>query len=176
VLALSEAVFFSISTDLCLQLLLDRLLRRTGRALHITHHLLQRLLRRPAVAAVIDKDSRYLHRSHDEEAEVNGGQTAVIGLANKSQVWYQSRRTSEEGRSTYNIFAGRITKHHLVQILPVAINARFCVNDNFSAGLRKSLAPANTTPHFITGALDHLVSSFLHSCSYRYQPTRNAQS
>ena len=56
-------------------------------------------------------------------------------------------------RFTYNIFAGRITKHHLVQILPVAIKARFCVNDNFSAGLKKSLAPAKTTPHFITGAL-----------------------
>jgi len=55
--------------------------------------------------------------------------------------------------TTYNTFFGLITKHHLVQIAPVAIKATFCVIESFSAGRRKSLAPASTTPHFITGAL-----------------------
>lgn len=44
-------------------------------------------------------------------------------------------------------------KHHLVQMDPVAIRAKFCVKDNFSGGRRKSVAPARTTPHFMTGAL-----------------------
>jgi len=50
------------------------------------------------------------------------------------------------------MFLGRITKHHLVQIDPVAMSAAFCVRESFSAGRRKSEAPARTTPHFMTGA------------------------
>lgn len=46
-----------------------------------------------------------------------------------------------------------MTKHHLVQIDPVAIKAAFCVKESFSAGRKKSAAPARTTPHFMTGAL-----------------------
>ena len=46
-----------------------------------------------------------------------------------------------------------MTKHHLVQIDPVAIKATFWVKESFSAGRRKSDAPAMTTPHFMTGAL-----------------------
>lgn len=61
----------------------------------------------------------------------------------------------EDSDNTYNIFWGLITKHHLVQIEPVAIKARFWVSDSFSAGLKKSPTPARTTPHFITGALHH---------------------
>ena len=34
------------------------------------------------------------------------------------------------------------------------MRAMFCVSDNFSAGRMKSAAPAATTPHFITGALN----------------------
>ena len=62
------------------------------------------------------------------------------------------------------MFFGIITKHHLVQIEPVAIKAKFCVIDSFSAGRKKSEAPAATTPHFITGAL-HIkhVSPFIPS-------------
>lgn len=52
-----------------------------------------------------------------------------------------------------------MTKHHLVQIEPVAIKARFCCRDSFSAGRRKSAAPASTTPHFITGALHRYQSA-----------------
>lgn len=51
------------------------------------------------------------------------------------------------------MFLGLIMKHHLVQMEPVAIRAMFCVRDSFSAGRRKSEAPASTTPHFMTGAL-----------------------
>jgi hypothetical protein len=46
-------------------------------------------------------------------------------------------------------------KHHLVQILPVAVKAMFCVRESFSVGRKKSLTPARTIPHFITGALNH---------------------
>jgi|SRR5271154_201753 len=71
-----------------------------------------------------------------------------------SSVWYLHDQVSYiRADKTYNIFCGRITKHHLVQMLPVATNARFCVKESLSAGRRKSAAPARTTPHFITGAL-----------------------
>lgn len=59
----------------------------------------------------------------------------------------------EASAQTYSMFFGLITKHHLVQILPVAIKAAFWDRESFSAGRRKSAAPARTTPHFITGAL-----------------------
>ena len=55
--------------------------------------------------------------------------------------------------STHSIFLGRMTKHHLVQIEPVAIKAKFCVRESLSAGRTKSDAPEITTPHFMTGAL-----------------------
>jgi hypothetical protein len=55
--------------------------------------------------------------------------------------------------NTHSIFFGLMTKHHLIQIEPVAIRARFCVMESFSAGRTKSDAPAMTTPHFMTGAL-----------------------
>jgi hypothetical protein len=54
---------------------------------------------------------------------------------------------------THSIFFGLMTKHHLIQIEPVAIKAMFCVIESFSAGRTKSDAPAMTTPHFMTGAL-----------------------
>ena len=44
-------------------------------------------------------------------------------------------------------FRGLITKHHLVQISPVLVSARFCVKDRFSAGRTKSEAPARTIDH-----------------------------
>lgn len=52
-----------------------------------------------------------------------------------------------------------MTKHHLVQMEPVAIRAMFCVRESLSAGRKKSAAPASTTPHFITGALNARVVS-----------------
>ena len=51
------------------------------------------------------------------------------------------------------MFLGLIIKHHLVQIVPVPIRARFCVRESFSAGRKKSDTPARTRAHFITGAL-----------------------
>lgn len=39
-------------------------------------------------------------------------------------------------------------KHHLVQIAPVAVSARFCTSESFSAGLAKSLIPARTRAHY----------------------------
>jgi hypothetical protein len=47
---------------------------------------------------------------------------------------------------------GLIIKHHLVQIRPVAVRAPFCVKLSFSAGRAKSLIPAITSAHFMTGA------------------------
>jgi hypothetical protein len=55
--------------------------------------------------------------------------------------------------NTHSMFCGLMTKHHLVQIEPVAIRARFWVMESLSAGRTKSDAPARTTPHFMTGAL-----------------------
>ncbi len=49
-------------------------------------------------------------------------------------------------------------KHHLVQRVPVAVNARFCVRESFSGGRKKSLTPARTMAHFMTGALFHPTS------------------
>lgn len=70
------------------------------------------------------------------------------------QVWRE--------KPTYSMFCGRMTKHHLVQMQPVAIKAMFCVKESFSGGRKKSAAPARTTPHFITGALyTHIVSILL---------------
>ena len=58
--------------------------------------------------------------------------------------------------ATHKIFRGLMTKHHLVQMQPVAIKAKFCVRDKFSAGRAKSATPARTMPHFMIGALlDH---------------------
>src|SRR5207248_5027888 len=51
--------------------------------------------------------------------------------------------------NTHSIFFGLMTKHHLVQIEPVAIRARFCVMESLSAGRTKSAAPARATPHFM---------------------------
>lgn len=39
-------------------------------------------------------------------------------------------------------------KHHRVQIAPVAVRARFCVRESFSAGRAKSATPARTSPHY----------------------------
>ena len=41
-----------------------------------------------------------------------------------------------------------MTKHHLVQIAPVAVRARFCESDRLSAGRVKSLTPARTRLHY----------------------------
>lgn len=97
---------------------------------------------------MIHEDSAALDSADDEETEVHGSETERFGLVS-FQV--ESRRSMYE--STYSMFCGRMTKHHLVQMEPVAIRAKFCVKDNFSAGRRKSEAPARTTPHFMIGAL-----------------------
>lgn len=48
---------------------------------------------------------------------------------------------------TYSIFFGFMTKHQRVHISPVAVRARFCVKERFSAGRQKSLTPARTRAH-----------------------------
>jgi hypothetical protein len=48
---------------------------------------------------------------------------------------------------TYKRFRGFMIKHHRVHIAPVAVNARFCVRERFSAGRQKSLTPARTSDH-----------------------------
>lgn len=65
-------------------------------------------------------------------------------------------------------------KHHLVQILPVAVNARFCVKESFSAGRKKSLTPARTRAHFITGALHqpNILISALDLPKHTFWPTK----
>lgn len=66
-------------------------------------------------------------------------------------------------------------KHHLVQMEPVAMRARFCVRDSFSAGRRKSDAPARTTPHFMMGALYKsikILSAYSSSQETQFHPFR----
>ena len=48
----------------------------------------------------------------------------------------------------YRIFLGLMMKHHLVQMMPVAVKARFWVRDRFSAGRDRSLMPARTMAHW----------------------------
>lgn len=38
-------------------------------------------------------------------------------------------------------------------MMPVAVNAPFCVSESDDAGRAKSEMPASTRPHFMTGAL-----------------------
>lgn len=66
--------------------------------------------------------------------------------------WIVPTMNKQKLTAARSMFFGLMTKHHLVQMEPVAIRARFCVKDNFSAGRRKSVAPARTTPHFMIGA------------------------
>jgi hypothetical protein len=47
------------------------------------------------------------------------------------------------------MFLGVMTKHHLVQIVPVATRARFWVRESFSAGRARSEMPAMTRDHYI---------------------------
>jgi hypothetical protein len=42
---------------------------------------------------------------------------------------------------------GVMTKHHLVQIRPVAVSAPFCERESFSAGRERSEMPATTRLH-----------------------------
>lgn len=46
------------------------------------------------------------------------------------------------------MFLGLMMKHHLVQMMPVAVKARFWVRDRFSAGRDRSLMPARTMAHW----------------------------
>lgn len=50
--------------------------------------------------------------------------------------------------STHKMFLGLMMKHHRVQIAPVAVKARFCVRESFSAGRERSLIPAMTMAHY----------------------------
>jgi len=50
--------------------------------------------------------------------------------------------------SAYSRFLGLIMKHHRVQIVPVAVRARFWVMDREEAGRAKSDMPARTKDHF----------------------------
>lgn len=77
--------------------------------------------------------------------------TFVISLKTYN-VWnYNNDRRGEfEGNSgeSYRTFLGLMIKHHLVQIAPVAVKARFCVRERFSAGRERSLMPAMTRAHY----------------------------
>lgn len=48
---------------------------------------------------------------------------------------------------THKMFFGLMIKHHRVQIIPVAVRARFCVRESFSAGRYISPIPAITIDH-----------------------------
>ncbi len=56
---------------------------------------------------------------------------------------------------TYKRFRGFMMKHHRVHIAPVAVKARFCVRERFSAGRQKSLTPARTSDHYSTAKIAH---------------------
>ena len=66
----------------------------------------------------------------------------------KSALTFPSH-VKKESEISYSTFRGVITKHHLVQIAPVAISATFCVSESDSAGLARSLMPARTRHHYI---------------------------
>lgn len=68
----------------------------------------------------------------------------------------------EVGRAAHKRFRGLMTKHHLVQMRPVAINAAFCVRERDSAGRAKSAAPARTRPHWMGVSAWQLESIFFH--------------
>ena len=79
-----------------------------------------------------------------------------------------------EGRGTYSMFLGVMTKHHRVQIVPVATRARFWVKESFSAGRARSEMPAMTRDHWKNIRMDvhagnkHAVNelvSYLHNRS-----------
>ena len=99
----------------------------------------------------------------------------------------------KESGISYSTFRGVITKHHLVQIAPVAISAAFCVSESDSAGLARSLMPARTMHHyrqiinshscvrkrgnlrqtFITGALRFVQLHFKGTQSFHHSPEMN---
>ena len=124
------------SLSFCLELLPIVLLLLDNR--------LQGTFRRPFDASSVGEYPATLNDANTSEAEVNAGQAATQSVPYPRQ-WDLTR--------SYSIFFGLMTKHHLVQIVPVATKAAFVFNDNLSAGLKKSVAPARTTPHFMTGAL-----------------------
>lgn len=61
-----------------------------------------------------------------------------------------------ERKKTYSIFFGFMTKHQRVHIIPVAVRARFCVRERFSAGRQKSLTPARTRAHYAEFTVSHI--------------------
>lgn len=52
-----------------------------------------------------------------------------------------------------------MTKHQRVHMIPVAVRARFCVRERFSAGRQKSLIPAMTRAHCANFAISHMYPS-----------------
>lgn len=134
-----------------LQLCLDFLFDARGRVLDVLFHRFEGFGFATLLAGSVQENAAALNGAHEEEAEVHRRKTMNL--------YSQFCGTTCVGtftsipRNTYSIFCGRMTKHHRVQIEPVAMSAAFWVRDNFSAGRKKSDAPARTTPHFMTGAL-----------------------
>lgn len=69
------------------------------------------------------------------------------------------------------MFLGRMTKHHRVQIRPVAMSAKFCCSEIDSAGRKKSPTPAMTRPHCINSVSELSLSQ----TRKLPQPPRRAQ-
>jgi len=90
--------------------------------------------------SLIEEDAGNLRSPHASEEEVDSCQPVES---------MSVRRLMESKGSvmTYRIFLGLMMKHHRVHINPVAVRARFCVRESFSAGLAKSLIPAITIAH-----------------------------
>jgi hypothetical protein len=102
------------SVYLCLQLLLSTFPRLDGCTLHIIRQDLHRLLRRPGLATLIHQNSRYLHRSYDEETEVDGGQAVNIKISIQILDSTRSQRDERMGggigpHTTYSVAGSQST-------------------------------------------------------------------
>lgn len=90
---------------------------------------------------LIEEDASNLRGPHAAEEEVDSCQPV-------ESMSIRRLMGSNGSVITYRIFLGLIMKHHRVHISPVAVRARFCVRESFSAGLAKSLIPAITIAHW----------------------------
>ena len=59
---------------------------------------------------------------------------------------------------------GLIIRHHLVQIAPVHVRAKFWVRESFSAGRARSAIPAKTRDHYCV---------LLSACAFMYELIRS---
>ena len=129
--------------------ILSNTLRRTCQVLRI---LLRYLFWSfPFNASLVKIYPAYLRGTHAHKEEVHSSQTIIMSAIAREDIHWRRRKS-------YSRFLGLMTKHHRVQIAPVAIRARFCESDRLSAGRVKSLAPARARHHYTQSLIIILIS------------------